>query len=239
MDVFFITGASSGIGKAVAELALCKGHVVYGVSRRETIQHENFHQITLDLSDLEALFNWSFPEIKEKVDRIILINNAGLIGDIKRIGEASDQEIAKLFQVNVTAPAILMNKFIGQFKAEKTALTVLNVSSGAAQYPIDAWAPYCGSKAAIDHFSNTVALEQEITNGSVRILSVGPGVVDTAMQETIRTATTQDFSRADHFKELKRNNELISPQQVAEEYMWVIDNPDKIKSVVSSLRDLR
>lgn len=239
MEVFFITGASSGIGKAIAEEALSKGHTVFGISRSQALAHDNFRQIFLNLADEKSLLGFEFPEIDiDKASRVVLVNNAGAIGDIQRIGKADASSIAHLFRLNVTAPSILMNTFIAQFGSYRIP-TILNVGSGAGQYPIDAWAPYCASKAALDHLSKTVQEEQNITGGKVRVLCYGPGVVDTKMQAEIRKSNSADFSRADHFKELKETQQLVTPNQVAKEYFQVLDNPEKFTEVVGSLRDLR
>ncbi len=239
MEVFFITGASSGIGKALAEEALSKQHIVYGISRSQALAHDNFHQLFLNLADEKSLLGFDFPDIDiDKVTRVVLVNNAGSIGDIQRIGKADASAMAHLFRLNVTAPSILMNTFIAKFGSYRNA-TILNVGSGAGQYPIDAWAPYCASKAALDQLSKTVQEEQNITGGNVRVLCYGPGVVDTKMQEEIRKSNTEDFSRADHFKELKETQQLATPHQVAKEYFQVLDNPEKFTDVVGSLRDLR
>ena len=238
MEVFFITGASSGIGKALAEEALERGHKVYGISRSQNLAHDNYKQLFVDLANEEAVINFNFPDIKDDVDRVVLVNNAGSIGDIKRIGKANAQQMAHLFRLNVTAPSILMNTFISKFGSYRNP-TILNVGSGAGQYEIDAWAPYCASKAAMDHLSRTVQHEQSITGGNVRILCYGPGVVDTQMQVEIRKSNSEDFSRADDFKAMKENNELVSASQVAKEYFEILNDPEQFTDVVGSLRDLR
>lgn len=238
MEVFFITGSSSGIGEALAKEALERGHKVFGISRSQKLAHNNYEHLFVDLANEQAVTAFEFPKIKDNYERITLVNNAGAIGDIKRIGSANAGVMAHLFRLNVTAPALLMNTFIAQFGSYQNP-TVLNVGSGAGQYEIDAWAPYCASKAAMDHFSRTVQQEQKITGGKVRILCYGPGVVDTQMQEEIRKSNSDDFSRADDFKAMKANNELVAPAQVAKEYFQVLDDPKRFTEVVGSLRDLR
>lgn len=238
MNYYFITGTSSGIGFALAEQLLSKDNAqVIGFSRRQKINHPNYQHLTLDFSKVNEVNAYDFPEI-ENATKIVLINNAGQIGDIKPIGSANNNAIADLFTVNVTAPAILMNKFIAKYAQEKTEKIILNVSSGAGKNAIEGWAPYCGSKAAIDLLSLTTFEEQKHAKNPVKVYAIAPGVVDTEMQGAIRNSNETDFKKHAHFVELKANNELTSPVEVAEKYIRIIENSNEFKDCIFSLRDL-
>jgi benzil reductase ((S)-benzoin forming) len=95
-------------------------------------------------------------------------------------------------------------------------ITILNISSGAATRAIPGWASYCASKAALDRFSETIYLEEKEKGRNIRVFSLAPGVIDTDMQSTIRSADAQDFSSLETFQNLKLNKELISSQEIAE-----------------------
>lgn len=86
--------------------------------------------------------------------------------------------------------------------------------------------------------SKTVKAELDETGNNARILSVGPGVVDTPMQGEIRGADAEDFSRVEEFKTFKKNNELASPDEIAEKYFYVLANNLFTDEVVGSLRDV-
>lgn len=236
--IYIVTGASSGIGLALAKhLVTQKNTHVYGVSRSTHITHENYTPITLDLSDYKAVSDFSFPDIDD-ASQVVLFNNAGQLGDVKPVGKVNNERIAHLFQVNVTAPAILTNNFIATYARFTGYKAILNVSSGAGKNPIDGWASYCSSKAALDMFSLTVFEEQKTAANPVRIFSVAPGVVDTKMQGEIRSSNSEDFSRHAHFVDLKANAALTSPQQVADRYVMIVNHPDKFPDCIFSLRDL-
>jgi benzil reductase ((S)-benzoin forming) len=238
MTYYFITGTTSGIGSALTNAVLDQENtLVYGISRRQNITHANYIPITIDLAKTDEVASFDFPLLKDAT-QIILINNAGQIGDIKPLGKLSNQSIIDLFTVNVTAPALLMNKFIESYKEINTEKTVLNVSSGAGKNAIEGWASYCGSKAAIDLLSLTSFEEQKRVTNPVKIYSIAPGVVDTEMQVAIRNSNENDFSRHSHFVGLKANNELTSPQEVANKYIRIIQNTHNFTECVFSLRDV-
>ncbi len=237
MKHYIITGTSSGIGKALAEKVLeNKEDVVSGISRTATLAHERYTHYKLDLNRPEDLAAFDLPRVE--ADEVILINNAGYLGDIKRIGAANHEALARVFNVNVTAVAILMNKFLAPDYGGEASKTILNVSSGAGSYEIPSWAGYCGSKAAVDMLSKTVKVEQNELGNDVRILSVGPGVVDTPMQSQIRGAQKEDFSRVEDFQGFKEHGELASPSDIAAKYLHVLNQGLFTNAVVGSLRDI-
>ena len=75
-----ITGTGGGIGKAIAELLLKEGYLVFGYSRTNKINHPNFTFTSIDLSDLSQVNDLSLPIIDS--DNILLVNNAATIGKI-------------------------------------------------------------------------------------------------------------------------------------------------------------
>lgn len=238
MNYYFITGTSSGIGFAlVAQLLKQENTKVYGISRRQKFTDSNYTHTAIDLGSVDEVNAFDFPVLAE-ADKIVLINNAGQIGDIKPIGKAENNAIAFLMNVNVTAPAILMNNFISRYADEKAEKIILNVSSGAGKSAIEGWAPYCASKAAVDLLSLTTFEEQKRAENPVKVYSIAPGVVDTEMQVEIRNSNETDFSRHAHFVELKAKNELTSPAEVAEKYIRIIENSQDFPECIFSLRDL-
>ncbi|MGB0807099.1 MAG: SDR family NAD(P)-dependent oxidoreductase, partial [Salibacteraceae bacterium] len=238
MNYYFITGTSSGIGQALAtQLLKEKNNHVFGIARRQNILDENYTPVPLNLASLEEVNGFEFPKL-DNPEKIVLINNAGQIGDIKPIGKSNNTAIADLFTVNVTAVAIFMNNFMGKYQELPIQKTVLNVSSGAGKNPIEGWATYCGSKAAVDLMSLTSFTEQKREKHPVQVYSIAPGVVDTEMQQSIRNSNEKDFSRHKHFVELKANNELTSPSEVAEKYIRIISSPADFTECIFSLRDV-
>lgn len=231
----YVTGSSKGIGRALMERLVKEGYKVIGLSRSNEISLANFEFVALDLSDISKVTKFEFLE---GADEVLLVNNAGLVGDINRVGSVENKEIQQVMNVNTIAPQILCNNFVKRFKNVKGRFHILNISSGAGKSAIDSWATYCASKAAIDLFSETIASELEWAQASNwHVHSCAPGVVDTAMQVEIRSSSEAAFSRVNYFKELKENNELFSPEFVAEKLLLLIQNPGKYPNTLVSVRD--
>lgn len=209
---YIITGISRGIGKALAEHFLSKNQSVIGIGRTNSIQNPNFHFIELDLLDSSAIENLQFPIIQS--EEIILINNAGIIGNIERISSMKEDCIDEIMQVNVIAPIKLTRK-ISEFFGNSKQFTLVNISSGAGKRPIPSWAGYCASKAAIDLFSQTFLLEELELGKTTKVYSVAPGVIDTDMQVQIRATKESSFSSLENFQNLKSEQKLETPERIA------------------------
>jgi benzil reductase ((S)-benzoin forming) len=237
MNFYYITGSSRGIGKSIAELILKdKNNFVTGISRTHSIKHSNYRHVTLDLSDTAKTEKFDFPH-HENAERIVLINNSGYIGEIKRTGNHKDKTLIETYNINLTAPSVLINKFIKTYRASAAEKIILNVSSGAARYPVDAWSAYCASKAGLDMFSRDIAEEQKITGLGFKIVSVGPGVVDTDMQKMLRASDENEFSRKDDFVAYKEKGQLYSTEYVSKKYIEILENINKINEIVFSIKE--
>ena len=232
MNLIYITGSSSGLGKALAELLLedNNNHVV-GIARRETIQHERYIHYALDLK--EVINENIFQKLTYTCKKVVLINNAGAVGPITRVGSQSYEEVADNYTINVTAPSFLCNQFVNAHQNEKVQKIIINVSSGAGKHPIEAWSTYCASKAALDMFTQVLQAEYP----DFKVFAVAPGIVDTPMQDNIRNADEQHFPHLDRFQSYKADGELVSTREVALKYLKIIQEPQNFKEVLLSLRD--
>jgi len=237
MTIAFITGTSKGLGKAIAELLLDDKNIrVIGISRKQSINHENYKHIVLDLSDIKIVERFLFSE--EEFDRCILINNAGVIEPIAHLGHEFSTDILNNYNINLISPSILINTFMRQFSKLEKPLHIINVSSGAGKYPVDGWSSYNASKAGIDMFS--LALKEELrldNNENIDIHSIAPGVVNTEMQSIIRNSNSDNFSNINKFRKYFDEDALSTPQEVALKFKQVIDNPSDFKEVIIDVRN--
>lgn len=237
MNYYIITGSSKGLGKALTELLLNdENNIVYGVARNCTITHKNYHHINADFSKTADILSFECPEL-EKPARIVLINNAGIVGDINHIGNVDEQSIVDCYTVNLIAPSVLINKFLKDYHQIEDKL-IINISSGAGKSAIDGWSSYCATKSGLDMFSNVVNEEFQLDNSTTKILSLAPGIIDTGMQDQIRTASKEGFSNIERFKSYKKEGDLASAELTAEKVLRFIKEPEIANDVLCSVRDL-
>ena len=221
MNIAIITGVSQGLGLALAKRYLESGWLVLGIGRRSALMDDNYRFIECDLSEPNAVSKITFDL---SFDQVLLINNAGILGDINRISDQEKQDAAEVFQINVIAPIELTHK-VARICGKKTPLTVVNISSGAGRRPIASWANYGASKAALDQFSETFQLEEQEKGLPTRVFSVAPGVIDTDMQGKIRSVKSESFSARSHFISLKNEGQLSQPSVVAIKIEELVKNP--------------
>lgn len=235
MNYYYITGASHGIGKALAE-ALLKDpeNKVVGISRTNKIKHKNYLHISIDLSKVSNVKRFRFEKIPQ-AKKIVLVNNAGTLADVKPFGKFNDNVAINGWILNVIAPGILMNQFMKTYKKTKAEKTIVNISSGAAKSAVDGWGVYCSSKAAMDMMTMVAAKEQEQMKGEFNILAIAPGIVDTQMQDKIREQSKKDFPEVERFIKYKENKELANPAITAEKLIAAIENAGKSKEHIFRL----
>lgn len=241
MRHFFITGTSRGIGKALTEKILKEADThVHGFSRKNSIEHERYQHIQADFSDTDWLVKHVqelFPNLSS-ADQIVLINNAGMLGDVKYLGDLENQQFVNLFNLNVTAPAILMNQFIKSYRNQPVEKLIVNVSSGAGKHPVDGWSGYCASKAALDMLSQVAKVEITKRNltKDFKVYALAPGVVDTAMQGEIREVSQDDFSNIEKFINYKKEGTLDDASYTAEKFMELINHTERFEEVLQDVR---
>ncbi|MBO8172381.1 MAG: (S)-benzoin forming benzil reductase [Bacillaceae bacterium] len=248
MNVFIITGTSRGLGEAIAtRLAEQEDHYLFCISRNKSeklrsIPSDRVQYFEYDLSrpdGIPALMERIFEKIDETSVRTIhLINNAGVLTPIKPIDRADSRDIMQNMMVNLAAPILLTSEFVRRTRKWNVDKCVLNISSGAGKHPYDGWSCYCSSKAGLDMFTRCVSLEQQDQKYPVKVLSLAPGVVDTAMQTLIRSTRKEDFRHVDRFIKLKEEGELRTTDEVAAKIADLLMGPDFEQGGVLSIQDI-
>lgn len=232
MKLIFITGSSSGLGKALAELFLEENNCsVIGISRTQSVKHPNYEHVFMDLSKEEEYLNFKFPSF-DGFSEIIFINNAATVSPVKPIGKLKMGDVLQAYHLNILSPIFFINLL-----KQSAALPryILNISSGAANYPIESWGIYCSTKSALNAFSKVAQKENPTADFNVRCIS--PGIIDTTMQEHIRSTAEKDFPEVTRFKSYKENDELASAETTAKKIIRNFKDFYKSQEILLSLKD--
>lgn len=182
-----VTGASSGIGRAIARRLLQHGHSVIGSSRdcRCFSQwHPNFHAVELDLAKLDSISSFAkqVQDDHPALDGVVFAAGYGQFGGLEQFSPA---QIEQLLTVNFTAQAVLTRALLPKLK-QKPRANLLYIGSEAALKGSRNGSIYCASKFALRGF--TQALRDECGKSSVRVSLINPGMVDSAFFETLSFA---------------------------------------------------
>jgi len=210
-----VTGASSGIGRAIAQNLLQLGHAVVGVSRdcqKFTRQMENFSPVQLDLSQLAELpkkicqLQQRFPNI----DAVVFSAGFGQFGSVE---EFSYSQIEALMTLNFTSQVFLTKALLPALK-RKASSDLIYIGSEAALKGSRKGAVYCASKFAVRGF--TQALREECGKSNVRVCLINPGMVKTAFFDHLA------FEPGDH------DSNAILPEDVAAAVSYVLGSREQI-----------
>jgi len=237
--LYILTGSSKGLGKAlVAHLMDDREASIIGISRHMEPSSGRYTHLSLDLSDTDKLVR-ALGEIfpPDSYDELTLINNAGWIGEIAPLGKLDPQAILDIHRINVVAPAILMNSFAAVYKSYSSKKTVINISSGAAGKAVDGWSGYCASKAALNQLTLVAQLESDLHQLGIRYVALSPGIIDTPMQENIRSASSENFSQVKKFQKFKSENQLSTPAETADKVIFLLKNLDTMPGVLLDVRE--
>lgn len=183
-----VTGATSGIGAAVARRFAAEGHRVYGTSRRPEAVAEPIPGVTyvrLDNADPETALSCA----REVGPVDILINNAGE-SHAGALEDTPIEEIERMFAVNVVGPVALTKAVLPGMRRRGTG-TVVMVGSMLASFPIAFRSTYAATKAALKAYA--FALRREVAPYGIRVISVEPGTVATGIGDR-RTVHIADGS---------------------------------------------
>ena len=242
-----LTGASRGLGAAIAEQLLQRGSALLTMSRRRNQSLDAkaaetktpLEQWEIDLADgvaaAKRLEAWlaSQPPFSSAT----LINNAALAGKPGPIDDSDAIALAAVLRVGLEAPMLLTRAFLRGTRGWSVPRKVLNISSGAGKTPLVGTAAYCAVKAGLDHFSRVVALDEANGRNGAMVVSLAPGVIDTDMQSELRNADVRVFPAQPRFAAMKNEGQLSSSADAARKVLTFLDRPDFGSHPVADVRD--
>ncbi|NYT36506.1 SDR family oxidoreductase [Allopusillimonas soli] len=242
--VAIITGASRGLGREIARQLLAPENCVITMARSHDAElvaeaaklNAKLQPIQSDLANPAAAQRAAMQianALPEGAQRYLLINNAGMVDPVS-LADGLDQPaaITAAFSLNVTSVMLLTAAFLKAVKPRQADSRIVNISSGAGRNATTGWGVYCATKAALDHYTNVLAAE----NHGVRVVSLAPGVVDTGMQQAIRSASPSDFPNVDRFAQMHDKGQLASPQDTAARILRYIARDDFGSKVLDDIR---
>lgn len=246
-NCYIVTGTTSGLGFAFIKQLLATGNLVYSISRRDSSfiieqgDNVNFKHFKCDLAN-ESYLNETLKKVFESIDlyaigSVTLINNAGTINPIGNVGKVDSKSLSRSIDTNLKAPIFISNYFIEETQKIAIQKYILNISSGAGRKPYAGWATYCSNKAGLDLFTSCIGVEQQEEQYPIKAISFAPGVVDTNMQVTIRSTKKAEFDAVTRFIDLKNNNQLLSPEFVAEKLLELLPSEQTVNGGLYDIRD--
>lgn len=217
--MFVITGGGSGLGRALALELVKRQQAVFIIGRqKETLRNTAEQSSLITYCCADVSLSSGRAQIVESLSQqpkiLGLIHNAGIIDPIFSMAQVQEAAWRACMATNVEAPLFLTQALLPQLKHAR----VLHIGSGAAYFPIQGWAAYCTSKAALSMLTRCWQVEEP----ALLMASVMPGIVDTAMQDTIRHAHYMDPQKLDFFCQLKKAGGLLSPETVGTFLAWLL-----------------
>ncbi len=224
MNLYIVTGTTQGLGRALAEaIARSPDNELIALARAADAVVPGGVRFEVDLADTTALER-ACDRIGERIrgrryEKAVLINNAGVVEPVGPLECIPAAALERNLVVNLVAPMLLMRRFLIDTDGVAALRRVINISSGAARRPIFGWGAYCTAKAGLDMASRAAALEARARGRPVEVVSLAPGVIDTAMQSVVRNTSAEMFIDVERFRKMKEEGELRSPEDVAEEIL--------------------
>jgi benzil reductase ((S)-benzoin forming) len=232
----FVTGGSSGIGRAMIDALPFAGARVVNFARGPAPGVEN---VAADLADpaswprVASVFDAALRDFAG--DRVVFIHAAGTLTPIRFAGEGDAAEYTHNVLLNSAAPQVLGDALLRALAQTNAPADLLFIGSGASKSIYEGWSGYCAGKAATDQWTRVVGAEQTRRGARRRIVCVAPGVVATAMQQQIREAPADDFPELARFQALHDDGVLREPAAVARD-LWALLERDLPNGAVLDLR---
>lgn len=228
MDTLIITGASRGIGAAVARLAAKQYSIVVNYSRDEAAAADVVRQIASaggSASAIQADVSVEkdvvrlFEEAEKQLGPVRrLVNNAGVTGGFSRVEALTNETLARVFAVNVTGTILCSREAVRRMSTRNggTGGAIVNVSSQAAKIGgTGEWVHYAASKGAVDTF--TIGLAREVATEGIRVNAVSPGLISTELH-----AMAGEPNRPERMAPTIPMKRPGTPDEVAEGILWLL-----------------
>lgn len=225
-DLVIITGASSGLGLAISRSVPFPARVV-GISRSRPPAGSGIEHLRADLSEpsswrdigrlIQEIINETDPQ------RLVLVHAAGTLSPIGFAGEVDFDAYADNVLLNSAAGQVLGHAFLAAAAPRAGERVLVMITSGAASSIYAGWTAYGAGKAALDQWVR-IAGEEQRRRGAVVVAAIAPGVIDTSMQEEIRSTSAEDFPDVNRFRQLHEEGDLVAPDEAARRFWDAVES---------------
>jgi NADP-dependent 3-hydroxy acid dehydrogenase YdfG len=216
MKTALVTGASSGIGKAIATALLDQGMTVIGLCRSVDQLPDGVKPLACDLRD-ESAIKAAFESL-EKLD--ILVNSAGL-AYLSRICDGNPSDWDEMWRVNVHALGLCSQLSLALFPEGGGHILNLSSMSGHRVPPTGGF--YASTKFAVRAISEALRAELKNTGNKTRISCLSPGFVDTPLLEKYFAG------REDQLAETRANIDMLTPEAIADAALHILTSPASVE----------
>lgn len=231
--VILITGASSGMGRATAELFASIGYTVYAATRDIKAFDKNspINAIEMDLTSQQSI-DRAIEEIVKRHKRIdILVNNAGY-GLVSTVEDVTEEEMYEQYNVNVFGLLRVTKSVIPIMREQKSGI-IINISSFLGKIGLPLLALYNSSKYAVEGITDS--LRYELKDFNIRVHSIMPGFFDTKFARENLVVNKKTFEQSSPYASITSNlapliveqiNNGNSAKEVALMIYEIVQNPN-------------
>jgi NADP-dependent 3-hydroxy acid dehydrogenase YdfG len=216
MKTALVTGASSGIGKAIATALLDQGMTVFGLCRSVDQLPDGVKPLACDLRD-ESAIRSAFKTL-EKLD--ILVNSAGL-AYLSRIYDGNPSDWDEMWRVNVHALGLCSQLSLALFPEGGGHILNLSSMSGHRVPPTGGF--YASTKFAVRAISEALRAELKNSGNKTRISCLSPGFVDTPLLDKYFAG------REDQLAETRANIDMLTPEAIADAALHILTSPASVE----------
>nr|MBR9812176.1 SDR family NAD(P)-dependent oxidoreductase [bacterium] len=216
MKTALVTGASSGIGKAIASTLLKEGMTVIGLCRSVDQLPDGVKPLACDLRD-ESAIKVAFESLKE-LD--ILVNSAGL-AYLSRICDGNPSDWEEMWRVNVHALGLCSQLSLALFPERGGHILNLSSMSGHRVPPTGGF--YASTKFAVRSVSEALRAELKTSGNNTRISCLSPGFVDTPLLDKYFAG------REDQLAETRAKIDMLTPEAIADAALHILTSPASVE----------